>query len=631
MLSCDLIMKGGITSGVIYPRLVAKLSEHYRFRNIGGSSAGAIAASAAAAAEYGRLNGKPGVFAELDQLPTILGEIVPGSKHSRLFHFFQPSLPLRPHFDVLIAALNVPGKTKRVAMVIWGAICAFPFAAFAGAIPGLFLLFFLAKSAHHDGVGFLLLVASVIGLLLAVVGSVIAVGISFVLSLGKGLPRNYFGVCTGMPTVANEKGPDSLTPWLHKYLDTLAGLAPEDGPLTFGHLWGCRDRREPVDLALARKNANARNINLEMMTTAVSQGLPFRIPFKENVTNTLHFDADEWTRLFPAEIMRWIVDHSVESATVMHPETHVFLRRIPAPEDFPVIAAVRMSLSFPILLCAIPLYAVDWTRTVAANTKVRKAERIWFSDGGITSNIPLHFFDAKLPGHPTFAVNLKSFHPDHMPKTGDKPGAENGRVYLPTNNNQGIGFHWTAQKTGDGIPGVFGFVWSIVETMHNWHDNIQLPYPGYRDRIAQVSQKKHEGGLNLDMPKNDIRALGIAGVTAAQTIIDRFAVPSIAPEDKDGWQIHRSIRFRTFMGLLEELVVEVADSNLKNDWDALCDSLKAYRFPSDRHEALAHAMLDHVKAAKQTVDSAQIGTHGPISLQDKAPNPRASLRITPNF
>ena len=41
---CDLIMKGGITSGVVYPSAVAGLAERYRLRNIGGASAGAIAA-----------------------------------------------------------------------------------------------------------------------------------------------------------------------------------------------------------------------------------------------------------------------------------------------------------------------------------------------------------------------------------------------------------------------------------------------------------------------------------------------------------------------------------------------------------------------------------------------------------
>jgi hypothetical protein len=33
---CDLVMKGGITSGVIYPKAAAKLATRYRFKNIGG-------------------------------------------------------------------------------------------------------------------------------------------------------------------------------------------------------------------------------------------------------------------------------------------------------------------------------------------------------------------------------------------------------------------------------------------------------------------------------------------------------------------------------------------------------------------------------------------------------------------
>ena len=51
---CDVVMKGGITSGVVYPPAIVELSREYQFKNIGGTSAGAIAAAATAAAEYGR-------------------------------------------------------------------------------------------------------------------------------------------------------------------------------------------------------------------------------------------------------------------------------------------------------------------------------------------------------------------------------------------------------------------------------------------------------------------------------------------------------------------------------------------------------------------------------------------------
>jgi hypothetical protein len=51
---CDVIMKGGITSGVVYPLALTELAKQFRLSQVGGTSAGAIAAAAAAAAEYGR-------------------------------------------------------------------------------------------------------------------------------------------------------------------------------------------------------------------------------------------------------------------------------------------------------------------------------------------------------------------------------------------------------------------------------------------------------------------------------------------------------------------------------------------------------------------------------------------------
>jgi len=42
---CDLVMKGGITSGIVYPNAVLSLAREYRFKSIGGTSAGAIAAA----------------------------------------------------------------------------------------------------------------------------------------------------------------------------------------------------------------------------------------------------------------------------------------------------------------------------------------------------------------------------------------------------------------------------------------------------------------------------------------------------------------------------------------------------------------------------------------------------------
>jgi predicted acylesterase/phospholipase RssA len=48
---CDIVMKGGVTRGVVYPAAVAAIAKRFRFRSIGGTSAGAIAAVVTAAAE----------------------------------------------------------------------------------------------------------------------------------------------------------------------------------------------------------------------------------------------------------------------------------------------------------------------------------------------------------------------------------------------------------------------------------------------------------------------------------------------------------------------------------------------------------------------------------------------------
>jgi hypothetical protein len=57
MKQCDLVMRGGLTSGIIYPKAIVCLATQYQFRQVGGASAGAIAAELAATAELNRAGG----------------------------------------------------------------------------------------------------------------------------------------------------------------------------------------------------------------------------------------------------------------------------------------------------------------------------------------------------------------------------------------------------------------------------------------------------------------------------------------------------------------------------------------------------------------------------------------------
>src|SRR5205823_13693886 len=82
---CDLVMKGGITSGVVYPLAITELSRKYLFKNIGGTSAGAVAAVITAAAEYARRGGNATAYERLAALPKALGT------NNLLLNLFEPS------------------------------------------------------------------------------------------------------------------------------------------------------------------------------------------------------------------------------------------------------------------------------------------------------------------------------------------------------------------------------------------------------------------------------------------------------------------------------------------------------------------------------------------------------------
>ena len=92
---CDLVMKGGITSGVVYPEVLLRLAPEYRFRSVGGTSAGAIASALAAAAEFNRAGGG---FERLREIPNELADV--------LFTLFQPVPKHRKTYKALLKAME---------------------------------------------------------------------------------------------------------------------------------------------------------------------------------------------------------------------------------------------------------------------------------------------------------------------------------------------------------------------------------------------------------------------------------------------------------------------------------------------------------------------------------------------
>ena len=524
-------MKGGITSGVVYPRAVAAFADQYRLRRLGGTSAGAIAAAAAAAAQLGRdrrteHDGDRGndPFCEVRDLPRRLGRPVGEnpSNPSVLASLFQPTPAARALLQFATRMLGASSLLDRYVAVLMGA----PLAGTLGALFGLSLLLPLLDEGWWIALG-----APV-----ALGAAALMAGTFASLALWRRAKRvlvqQGYGLCTGMPGAGLNKS-EALTPWLTDLIDRLAGQPGHAGPLTFRDLW---DGESPD---------GERSIEFEVITTCLTHGRPYRIPFEDDL---FYFNADELRQYFTTDVVDWMVEHPRGSRKGKKPAAALpdGFHRMPAAPDLPVVVAARMSLSFPFLISAVPLYAKDRSRESAADKN--KLERCWFTDGGLSSNFPVHLFDEPLPDGPTFALNLRDFPLDKEPQP-----SECDNVYYPASNRAAQLEQWNRFEDL-GLP---GFVGAMAAAIRNWSDTTMLQLPGYRDRIAHVRvDPQSEGGLHLDMPPDVIERLSARGEAAAHRLMD--ALKSGADADVDSgarpmtWAGHRWVRYRTFMALLDQ-------------------------------------------------------------------------------
>jgi len=119
---CDLVMRVGIPSAVVYPSAIAKLAEQCYCKDIGGTSAGAIAAALTAAAELPRRHTQS--MAGLDlvgRLPMMLsGKDV--AQNSQLRRRVQPDPAGRKLFVILMGSLNITGTLQRAAAIVGGGL-----------------------------------------------------------------------------------------------------------------------------------------------------------------------------------------------------------------------------------------------------------------------------------------------------------------------------------------------------------------------------------------------------------------------------------------------------------------------------------------------------------------------------
>ncbi|MBB5894583.1 patatin-like phospholipase family protein [Kutzneria kofuensis] len=548
---CDLVMQGGITSGVAYPAAVLELYKQFRFRSIGGASAGAMAAAVTAAAEYARDSGG---FERLEALRQQLQQ--PGL----IVKQFRPSKQARPLFRILLAAQAKRTTGARTVSYLWGLLrwLFLPLLLSAAVAFGLGWLLVASAGGTLGGLG-------VAGWIVFAVGMLITGGLGLTLALlwsvvrlVRDLPKNYYGMCIGAKQ--RPQDPDALADWLHKQIQIVAGKDVSD-PLTFTDL-------------------KAKGINLQLMTTDVTGGRPVRLPNEAYSDVSYLFSLDEWRRLFPAEVL----DHLGRISAVVYPGAGE-LRALPT-DDLPVLVATRMSLTFPVLLSAVPLWTVDG-QTVA---------RHWFADGGISSNFPIQFFDAWLPTRPTFGLY---FGPKVPSSQGDQPPVDPDRV--------------------EESPGLLGYLGAILDAGLNWHDTMQARLPGFRERVQAIRLTDGEGGFNLTMPPETIKRIDAKGAAAGQALL--------------GFDFHKHWveRYLIAMRMLQRNLVAPEDGRIS--------MREAYT--REYHEWLAsgatgtgHGEVWSAEAAEATahlLDGAESWLRCGETFVDGAdPKPSVAMRITPD-
>ena len=621
MTSCDLIMKGGISSGVVYPKAISAIFRQRSLQRVAGSSAGAIAAGLAAAAEYGRSSqGLDGRAEKLDALGHDL------AKSGRVRDFFSsapgqseiPSEPqadqraqqndddvwnrwsVEPAIDVLVAVASGKGFLNRA---VAGSLFRLAgrrlfrrlFDTLAGTQSGRLERLLQGVragvtstseyQAQFDRIAFvccavsLLLILTVVALVLSLapgwfatllllllftVLSVFGVGAYGLWSMSAWLSErdeSLFGLSSGR----------HLVDWIEKGLEDLAGKTTV---VTF------------ADLEDA-------GIELRLFTSNLSEERPVLLPLRSEDEvydrEALFFARTrDLQTLTPPSVLSYLeaqaqdkVEHRTEGLRWDH-------RMIPIRLDatLPVSFGVRMSLSYPGLLSGVRLYEYIGPRP-ASGVEIKsfndpRLREVWFSDGGIARNFPVDVFDKWVPSHPTYAIDLEDSElsrtvpavpdPDQAgePSNEVAPTSDQCRVVLPKAKD--LSRVLPQAKPIEGFP---GFLWSMFSLARNHADRDAARRTGARERICTVYLERHEGGLNLNMPDDVVKGLLGRGQRAGDALLNMR-------EHEHYW-----VRARGLLEHLHELAEELSAANPK-----LSARLKRIKSQSDWADYYASAGVD---------------------------------------
>ncbi|MBQ0959931.1 hypothetical protein KAK06_13340 [Ideonella sp. 4Y11] len=577
---CDLVLNGGVASGVVYPWALVGLARHYRFRHIGGNSVGAVAATVAAAAEYGRCHGVHRSFEALRRMPADLAQENERGE-ALMLRLFQPRRPVRRLFKLFVLAVQrygqpVPPDKEFSSDVKGGVTWLFRTVAtvYGWWLPLCLVLIgspvaaWLLARVH----GWLPLQALAGGVALLAVGLALVALLAVLLFLRdlRALADNDYGLCPGN---SQDGRSEALVEWMHRGVQLSAGRGEDDPPLSFAELWAApRGGRPGPGPRPDGGPPDEPGIGLTMFTSNVTQGRPVRLPLDEPLTR-LYYLPEEWARIFPPALMRALdriaVPYAPRSGSddqepppvrvgphaggPRHEVPASALRELPTA-DMPIVVAARLSLCFPLLFELVPVYAMDYetsrpdkAQASSADAGPRRAlRRCLLADGGLCANFPVHLFDRAHPRWPTFALLLDRRLQDY----------KDDAIWLPETHREGQADNWQREVPGAEKPdpntgriperGAFsrllGVVLGMVLTMKDWNDRVAGRLPIVRNRVLRIALKRGEGQLNIAMRGDVIMRIAHRyGTRGADRLLKRFA-PQADGRPSRGWQEQTYVR-----------------------------------------------------------------------------------------
>ncbi len=206
-------------------------------------------------------------------------------------------------------------------------------------------------------------------------------------------------------------------------------------------------------------------------------------------------------------------------------------------------------------------------------------------------------------------------------------------------------------KDIDSLP---DFIFSILNSAKDWQDVLQSRLAGYRERIAHVALTDKEGGLNLKMPHDRVKALSAYGHEAGQLMLEfdfdehrwlRYIVAIVGLEkkftelskkfgnnedeaseeemnkkcelDQNGQFLEKHLSFSDFLLCVDHCLR-----------DGKTPQLKDFPYPQDGEwrkdaEQMTRYLMDWLEKQKNYM------SEGSLSDRGKIPRPETVIRMTP--